>query len=267
MSTRQSDALVRLQRVARHPMFGLVIAVIGIVVLVAGGRGEWMEARASLGAANLGLVVVAGIAFGAGTFMLAMAATYALSGRERMLYGSMASQALKYIPGSVWQTSFVFAEASISGVATFAGVTFFTAAVALGVSGILVLQLVGLAFASALLAVAVRRLGTRRTAVVGGMAVGSAAFIVASGVAVSASVGASINLGFDIGTSWAIGVMAIPVPAGLGVREGVMTVVADDAAAVVLAVSALHRVATTAADALVGGAGILLWRRSRRMAP
>ena len=150
-----------------------------------------------------------------------------------------------------------------SGVATFAGVALFTATIVLGVSGILIVQLVGWAIAVALLTVAVRRLGGRRTVVVGGLAVVSAVLIVSSGMAVSASVGGPLTLGVDLGTSWAIGVMAIPVPAGLGVREGAMAVLADADAAMVLAASALHRLAATAADALIGGAGIVLWRRSR----
>ena len=266
MSTRPEATLAFLTALARNPLFGGVLAIVGLTILAVSGRDAWGNAGDALETADIRWLAASCVAFAAAHLMLAFSITYALRGAREVFFGSMASQTLKYVPGSIWQTSYIFAEATVKGVGIYVAATLFAAAAALSIADASAIRFVGIAGVGALLIAAVVRLGFQRAIRACSLAAGAAAFVVLSGMAIARSLGAGSSLGLDLATGWGMGVLAVPVPAGLGVREGVLSVVSDSEPGVTVAASALHRIATTLADGIIGGLGILWWRRSRSRA-
>ena len=251
-------------RLARNPLIGVALAVIGIVVLAFSGRHVWSESRDAFASASLSYVALASVAFAAATVSLALSISFLVDRGRVMWFGAMASQLLKYIPGSVWQTAFLYSDAMFRGVGVYVGVTLFAAATALALSAVPVLVIPAALVMVTLFTLGARSIGFGRVSVAASLAGLSGGFVLVSGLLTAAAIGSDLQLGRELATVWGIGVLAIPVPAGLGVREGAIALLSTSDPGTVLAVATLHRLATTVADGCVGAFG--LWgRRWTRM--
>ena len=242
----------RAERLLRSPVLAVVL-VAGAAVFIAN---RWHDADwSTLAAAHPAWLAVAGLGYGAALLALACTAT---GGPTTSAWPAvLEAQLHKYIPGSVWQAQPLIASGGTGLAARFAHATLLSAAlaIAVGVGGWISL-IAGLA-SGLLVAGAAWKLGPRQALISLGWSVVAVFLLASSGAAVAAALGFEpARAGRAVGAAWGLGVAAIPVPSGIGVREATLTVLLAEQGA---AVAAAHRLVTLGVDVAVG-TGALLWR-------
>ena len=150
----------------------------------------------------------------------------------------------------------------MSAVFTFALGVLAAAGLGLAVSGRLISVVLGVGAFVTAIGVAWRAWGMKVAIRVGLLSLLVMAFVAVSG----ALVGAGAGLGAawaarEIAGAWGLGVLVLPVPAGLGIRELFLSLSEIPAASAQLGL--VHRVVTLAVDVLVGGVGFMLAARRR----
>lgn len=249
-----------LDRLLRSRLLSLtLIAIAGWFIVSRWVSADWSPLRS----VDLGWLLVAATSYSLVPLGIAIGAGARL--RNRLFRSVLAAQLHKYIPGGVWQAQPLVSAGGFSFAGRMALATFVTAgvAIALGTTGWV--RLAALVTAGTLVAVYGWRSGARDGMLLlcaGGIA---AAFMVGSGAAVSSALGLDgLRVGRAVGAAWGFGVIAIPVPSGLGVREASLTILlAGDGAAV----AASHRLVTLVADVVMGAAGIGVFTRMRPSLP
>lgn len=243
---------------ARSWQVGLVFGAIAL--LVVGLRWPSMELDAF---AQLQLLPVVGSAATYGFALLTLGSFLWRPDRSWTLVGSgMAAQLLKYVPGSIWQAQRLLAVGGAPSVGEFAAVAAMAAGIGMGVSGSWFVGLVGLLAALAVVAIVVRLLGVVVAVRIGLAGLAVVSLIVVSGALLGIALGLdSLDSGQTVVAAWGVGVLAVPVPAGIGVRELYFSLAEGGETGVQLAIA--HRTLTLFVDVAVGSVG--LWLSSRRV--
>lgn len=248
---------------ARSWKLGLPLATAAIAVVVIRLESEDFEL---LGSVSPIAIAGSGLSYAFGLLALAVAPT-TVGGFDRRTLGSgMAAHLLKYVPGSVWQGQRLFAVGGAGAVGRFVLVVVLAAGAALLASGHLWSTLVGATVTVMAVWLGNRAWGGR--AVIWFLSIGVSA---ALAIGVSGGIlGAAMGIGFvesarDIGAAWGLGVVAVPVPAGLGVRELYLSVGSDSALSIGLGLA--HRMVSLGADAIVGWVGLTAFSVRRSTEP
>lgn len=252
-------------RWTRSWQLGLVLAVIAVIFVVI----NWQTVDFSVfSGLSTGDLILSALAYGAALWLIAYAVLpdRTAGGRNsRPILGSgLAAQLLKYVPGTLWQGQRVYATGGMGAVARFTSAGFLAAGVSLIISGRLLSSMLGVAAVVVTFGLSVRYLGSKVA-----LRVALVSFIVSVGVATSgAFVGSSLGLdavsaGREVAGAWGFGILVVPVPAGLGVRELYLSLASEAALGPNLALT--HRAMTLAVDFAIGSIGIWLshWRADR----
>jgi hypothetical protein len=254
----QFDGVIaRGERIIRSPVLGAVLVLGSVGFVVA----RWRSADWSVFAdARLTLLAGAGAVYVVGVLALATAA----AGRFDLAVWPRAleSQLFKYIPGGVWQSQPLVEHGGIGLAGRFAWATLLGAALAVvggGTGWVRVLAAVGVA---ALVAGLAHWLSVAAAAWGLVFACLAAVAIGASGGLVAGALGSDVpGSARAVAAAWGVGVAAVPVPGGLGVREAALTVILGDDAA---PIAATHRLITLVSDATLGFTAMVYTRRRRR---
>lgn len=200
--------------------------------------------------------------YGAGLYAMAQMSREPGVRDSSIVAAGLSAQLLKYVPGTVWQGQRLLAVGGRQTVLRFALGVLTAAGASLAMSGRLSAVALGVTMASGALLVCRRTWGwsAANRILVWAMAVAVSVF--ASGALVGW--GAGLDLlwsGREIAGAWGLGVAAVPVPAGLGIRELFLSL--SDAAEAAAELGLVHRVVTLVTDAAVGmlGLGLLMRRR------
>lgn len=180
--------------------------------------------------------------------------------RTREIAGALKAQLVKYVPGGLWQAQPLLVAGGGGSVALFGIGVLAAAGLGLALSGLWVLALSGgTVFLLCVLYVRFKwsPVQALRTAllvavVVAGIALSGA--LVGTGLGIEATAS-----GREVVGGWGLGVLAVPIPAGLGVREAYIGMVGAEDWGPVLALT--HRVITIGGDVIAGLAGMALARR------
>jgi hypothetical protein len=255
---RFDRAVSRLNRIARSRVLGLVLVIAALIVVVTQWRGMDFTGlqRLAPGRALLALLAYLG----------ALVALAAIPGAVRpgtgALEGGLKAQLVKYVPGGLWQAQPLLAAGGGGSVALFAIGVLAAASLGLTLSGSWLLVLAGgLVFVSCALYVRFKwsPLHALRTVL---LVLGAVAGITLSGALVGSGLGLeAVASGREVVGGWGLGVLAVPIPAGIGVREAYIGMVGANDWGPVLALT--HRVVTVAGDVIAGLAGITLARRRK----
>ncbi len=209
----------------------------------------------------LGFVLSAAFAYGAALVCLALVPVSERQSGDQIVSAGLAAHLLKYVPGSLWQGQRLFAAGGRTAVGQFALGVLLAAGLGLGLSSRGLWVVLGFVLVMVSTVQNLRFWGVRlavRSLVFGSLATAGVAI---SGAMAGAALGLEpIQSGREITGAWGFGVLAIPVPAGIGMRELYLSFSASPDAAAQLGL--VHRVLTMAADAVVGLVGFLSIRRN-----
>lgn len=251
--------MATIQRVGGAWWLGVLLAAIAIIVVASRWRSIDFGGLLSVSpAAQVG----AAVAYGLALFVIARMPMHPDTYRADIIPAGLSAHLLKYVPGSVWQGQRLLAVGGFGSVARFAVGAFASAGFGLAVSGRGLATISGVVVTVVSFTFAWRawgRLEASRLTVLAGVA---AIAVFVSGALVG--LGAGIDPWWsasEVSGAWGFGVMAVPVPAGLGIRELFLSLSAMPVAAAELGV--VHRVVTLVTDAVVGGIGILGVMRRR----
>lgn len=200
--------------------------------------------------------------YGAGLYAMAQMSREPGVRDSSVVAAGLSAQLLKYVPGSVWQGQRLLAVGGKLTVLRFALGVLTAAGVSLAMSGRLSAIALGVAMASGALIVCRRIWGWSAVNRILVWAMAVAVSVFASGMLVGW--GAGLDLlwsGREIAGAWGLGVAAVPVPAGLGIREVFLSL--SDAAEAAAKLGLVHRVVTLVTDAAVGMVGLVLLVRGR----
>lgn len=254
--TRERSPLGRLYKflnvAARSWQFGLLLMAIAAVVVV--NRWDLPEMR-SLGELPFGSLVLAGLAYASGLVVLTYVSVLDVENRLQSVGRALRAQVLKYIPGSVWQVQALLAEGGRRSVAIYGASGILAAGQGLLFSPYALVAVCGLVIVAGTVLVAAKTLGPRSTLI----CLFAASVLVGTIWVSGGLVGAGLGLGFlesarQIASAWAVGVVAIPVPAGLGIRE--MYLAIGSPSLVELGIA--HRLVTFLVDLVVPIAGLVV---------
>lgn len=243
----------------RSPLVSLgLVAIAGWFISSRWVAADW----SSLRSVDLGWLLVAAVSY---VFVpLAIAVAAGAGFRSRLLRSALAAQIHKYVPGGIWQAQPLVAAGGLSFAGRMALATFVTAGFSIGIGTEGWVRLAALAAAGAAVVVYGWRLGAPSAlllSVAGGVAAGC---MVGSGAAISSALDLeSLQVGRAVGAAWGFGVIAVPVPSGLGVREASLTILLAGDGAVV---ATTHRLVTLVSDVVMGAVGIGLLTRQRSIA-
>lgn len=176
---------------------------------------------------------------------------------KRGVAGGLKAQLVKYVPGGVWQAQPLLVAGGGVTVALFAIGVFAAASLGLAASGSRVL-LVGGGLLFVFCVTYVRyKWGLSIAVRLGLLAAVATALIALSGAVVGSGLGLeSIASAREVAGGWGLGVLAVPIPAGLGVREAYISLAGAETSGPLLALT--HRVVTLIGDVGVGLAGFML---------
>ena len=246
-----------IESVARSRTAGVVLVLAAAVFLSV----AWRDADFGVAASAKPLwLVVAACLYGAAIVALAAVASTPLSIRD--LVPVLDAQIFKYVPGGLPQSAPLLRAGGARLVGRYALATLVSA-----LAGVLIAapRNLRIALAMTLTLVAAfgyQRLGARRLLRKGALVAGVALLIAASGSAVALSLDLDPALaGRAVAGGWGIGVLALPVPSGLGVREAAIALLAGPELA---AVAVLHRLVTFVTDLSLGVLAVVLRSRFRR---
>ncbi len=239
------------RRVSRSRLLGTVLAAVALWFAVT----TWERPEVDLSAGTMTLALVGSALLYAGA-LLSLSASLG-----RLWVSGLASQLLKYVPGTIWQAQPTMAAGGWDAMGRLVAATVVGALLAVSCAGGWVTAAGLVATAIALAAVAKIR-GNRAAALTLAAGATAAVLLGASGAVIGFAVGAG---GFEwaraVAAGWGAGVLALPVPAGLGVREAVFAVMGPVETGAVVA--AAHRTATVAIDVVVGGTALWIHHRAR----
>lgn len=267
----------------------VILIVVALVFFASAIRGTYTEAREltpptlPVLLATLAFSVIGLEAAGRGWASLLETAN-----RRRLIHGFFLAQLGKYIPGSIWQVAGQIASARDAGAPIAFAATAMPVQVLIYISAggsigsLLAFSVPGpsIALRALFLALAGSVVLLKRTWMVAALRfvqrwirriptdavpsqraiivayVWTVATLVASGVAFMVIAGA---LGIEerlttvpaFGLAWTAGFLAIPVPAGLGVREALLIATLDASSGVIVAASIVHRLVTMLAEVLM----------------
>ena len=250
--------MVRIQRLASSWWLGLALALAAAVFVFLSWRSVDF---ASLSTVTGPYLLGSGLFYGSALMLMTLIpqGSRVVAG---LTYATMSAHLFKYVPGSIWQGQRLVAVGGMSVVFRFAFGVLTAAGLGLAVSGRMFAVLLGLGVIATALGVGWRSWGLRYA-----VRMALLAILIVLGVAMSgAVVGAGAHLdpwwsARQISGAWGLGVLAVPVPAGLGIRELFLSL--SDMPAASAQIGLVHRVVTLAVDTLVGGIGFLLATRRR----
>jgi len=260
------DSLVEgTRRLLRNPLIGIGFAVVAIAFVATRWSDSWTELKGlAAGAHWLGLAAALVLYVLA---LLAIAAGIAISlgPSAGVFWGALGGQLLKYIPGAVWQGIPTAAERSTSGYLTYGAVTLGAASVGLLLSRRPLIVAAGFAFCAILLFAGFRSASPATTVTVALLVVVAVVCLAASAAAVGSMYGLDpATWGRDLAAAWGVGVLSIPVPAGLGIRELALTGFSEADTATIALVATSHRSVTLVGDVAAGVVGLIAHARVRR---
>ncbi len=249
-----------LGRIARSWKLGLLLALIATIVVVS--RVDIEEFRL-VGAVSPAAILGSSISYAAGLLVLALAPAVSQRVDRRTIGSGMSAHLLKYVPGSIWQGQRLLATGGVAAVGRFVLLVVLSASGALLVSGHLWAILVGSVVATIAVWIGWRNWGADYVI---GAIVMSWAVVLAIGLSggiLGAAMGMSfIATGRDIVSAWGLGVLVVPVPAGLGIRELYLSVAGTTGMA--LEVGVVHRLISLVADIVIGLVGLWVGSPARR---
>jgi hypothetical protein len=255
-STIRAHATRLVERLAKSPVLGTVLVVVSATFIA----GRWSAADLhELTDARVDWLVVSGLSYAGGVASLAMAATGRM--QRSVLQPAFEAQLYKYIPGGFWQGGPWIRVGGLSLVGRYAAATVAAAVVslALATTGVLLL-----ACAALIIVVGIMlqpRIGWPTLARSSTLILLTVFLIAGSGAAIGFALGRDpLSMGRAVGAAWGTGVLAVPVPGGLGVREAALTLLEGAEAA---PVAAMHRLVTLSTDVLLG-IGAILYRSGDR---
>ncbi|MGD2101697.1 MAG: hypothetical protein PVG83_05620 [Acidimicrobiia bacterium] len=179
----------------------------------------------------------------------------------RTVIGSgLAAQILKYVPGSVWQGQRILGVAGWRALTRFTGVVFAAAGIGLAVSGGTIAVIAGVSVVAVTLTICIRFLSPGEAASVGLVSAVTVISIVLSGAFLGWGLGIDpMASGRDVVGAWGLGALAVPIPAGVGIREFYFSVTNDPDVGAQLAIG--FRAVTLIVDVVVGSLGLWMsWR-------
>lgn len=248
-----NDMKTRAERLMRSPLLsaGLILTA-GVFIAFRWRSTDWT----ALATAKIGWLLLGGLAYAAALLALPIAAT---GGPDRRIWrAAFEAQLHKYVPGSVWQAQPLVAVGGLRLALRVGWATILTAAIAIAanVQGwVLVATSIALV---CLIAVSGARLGWRFTAKGVFWAGVAALLMITSGALVAVGLGMDfVSVGRAVGAAWGFGVLAVPVPSGIGIREASMTLLLSEQGP---PVAAAHRLLTLVVDVVVGSSAVLLGR-------
>ncbi len=249
----------------QNPLIGVSTALVAIGFVATKWSDSWGQLRdLAAGAqwvglvASLALYVLALLAVAAGISM-------SLDRSVWVFWGALGGQLLKYIPGAIWQGIPTAAERSIGGYLTYAVVTLGAAGVGLLLSRQTLIVGFGVALCAALFFLGAKYRSVSTAAQVGLVIVTAVLLLAASGAAIGMTYGLDpFTWGRDMAAAWSLGVLSIPIPAGLGIRELALTGLSDADVASVALVATSHRAVTLFGDVAAGAIGLIAYSRMRR---
>lgn len=238
---------------------GFVLAGIATVIVVSRWSSLDFETLVSVSPVAQ---ISAAATYGAGLYAMAQMSSQPGARDSSVVAAGLSAQLLKYVPGSVWQGQRLLAVGGRQTVLRFALGVLTAAGASLAMSGRLSAIALGVAMASGALLVCWRTWGRPAANRILIWAIAVALSVFASGALVGW--GAGLDLvwsGREIAGAWGLGVAAVPVPAGLGIRELFLSL--SDAAEAAAKLGLVHRVLTLVTDAAVGMLGLVLLMRNR----
>ena len=259
LSKRMDRLVERAQTLARSRIFGSALAVIAVILV-------WLQWRgldfSEMGRLTLADAVYAAAFYAVGVLFLAVVPAAAASDKGQVLGASLTAQLLKYVPGGVWQAQPIYSRGGGSSVLLFALGVLSAAGLALVPSGSWVLFIVGIGvvgIVAAYLWVKWGAVATIRTVAIAALAflgIGISGAFVGSGLGLDAVTSAR-----EVAGAWGLGVVMIPVPAGIGVRELYISIADTTGSGPLLALT--HRGITLAVDVAAGlcGYALIAWMR------
>lgn len=252
-------ALRELQRLADSLWVGVGLALIAAIFVF----WRWRAIDFSnLLDVSLPAQVVAGVVYGLSLLVMAQAPRHGEAEPAPLLYAGLAAHLLKYVPGSVWQGQRLLAVGGLASVARFGLCVLIAAGIGLLASGRVVAIVGGVTVVAVGIFASARMWGLRESLRLTSLSLGVTLAVFVSGVLVG--VGADLDpwwSGREVSGAWGLGVVAIPVPAGLGIRELFFSLSSMPEAAAELGV--VHRVVTLVVDGVIGAVGILGFVRMR----
>jgi len=242
----------RMKRLARSRLLTILLLAGSMLFVLL----RWRDARwEALAGADIPLLLAGGVVY-AGS-LAALIAVIADGGRMMVAAGA-STQLLKYLPGGIWLGQPLLAAGRMADIGSYAWGALVAAGTATTLGAGAPFSYIGGLFTLAAIGFGLWYFGIRQGLMRSVYATGAGAAIVVSGVVVSLALGGSgWSDGQAVGLSWAVGVFAVPVPAGLGVREAMMTLLGGTDAA---PLAAAHRLVTFLVDVLVGVAGFTILR-------
>lgn len=248
-----------LLRLLRSWWLGLILAGVATVIVIS----RWSSLDFEILVAVSPVAQVSAAAFyGAGLYAMAQMSREPGVRNSSIVAAGLSAQLLKYVPGSVWQGQRLLAVGGRQTVLRFALGVLTAAGASLVMSGRLSAIVLGVTMASGALLVCARTWGWSAANRILVWAMAVAASVFASGALVGWGAGLDVLWsGREIAGAWGLGVAAVPVPAGLGIRELFLSL--SDAAEAAAKLGLIHRVVTLVTDAAVGMLGFGLLIRGR----
>lgn len=254
------------KKLVRSRITGVVLAVASLIVIFdRWGDAPWdrlSEVRPSSLALSAVAYAIAPVALAYGAFG---------SIRGEVGGAGLATQLLKYVPGTVWQAHPIYATAGAQGVASYGLSVLLAASLALAISGLPLATVSGAVAAFIVAGFVWYRQGAALTLRMTTTALIAVFALALSGAALATAFDVDpLTTGTRVSAAWGAGVWAVPVPAGLGVREAFLAITSGPDLAPLVAT---HRLVTLVADVVLGllGLGLLKVQRgantSRRNFP
>lgn len=257
--SEEDSVLALFMRLAGSWWLGVGLASVAIIFVVSRWRSFEFE---DLQSVSLLLQIAAASVYVVGLVALAQMPRESGDRTTRLLCAGLSAQLLKYVPGSVWQGQPLLAVGGGSAIARLVAGVLMSAGVGLAISDRLLAVVLGVIVLGVAMGASWRLWGwvTSKRLLLLSIPVAMSVFI--SGVLVGT--GAGLDpwwSGREMAGAWGLGVVAVPVPAGLGIREFFLSLSSQPQAAAQLGV--VHRVVTLAADVVVGAIGMICAAKNR----
>lgn len=247
-----------LQNLAQNSWVGLALGVTALIVVAI--RWQQVDITVLVDSDPLTLII-SGLSYALALIAFAFL-SHPLDETSRVAIGAgLSAHALKYVPGTIWQGQRLLAVGGPSAVAKFAAGVVLAGGFALVTSGVLIWAASGTAVVLVVVVFVGRQWGPRELRRLMSIAILGFVAILGSGFLLGLSLGFDAwGAARDVAGAWGLGVLVVPVPAGLGVREIYFAASAASETGAALAVA--HRTVTLIADACVGSLGFVLLRRA-----
>jgi hypothetical protein len=242
------------EKVVTSPIVGAALLVASAIFITV----RWAESDLSvIRSADPRWLISGAVSYTVALLSLAGAGFHRLEGR--VISTVFEAQLYKYVPGGVWQSRPLLRAGGVGLVGRYALATLVSAVLAIALVTTGPGRVAVVALVAIVTLVSMVRLGPVSGLRFITLATLTVSLIAGSGACVAMAVGLSpFDAARAVAGGWGAGVLAVPVPGGLGVREAAIMVVGGSDAA---ALAAIHRLVTLTTDVVLGAGVLVLSRR------